>query len=1168
MRRDKKRNFITTLKKGNVPQKDFIGLIKYKYSQDQREYLLNKTPKLFSDLAYNFPIPISENEICKVEGYLSDKTSLIIELAWYFDILKKYSDKINKYLSIKEDIECTILNNKLDKCLDLLDKLDEDVCCSFFALQTELYINEIKNKSGENKELIKKFSLSNNSQKLILLLDFARLKADKKISAVLYDSAIDHHKKQYSKELKHILDYIDYKLNPVRFEDELSELTFLTYFDSDFSIIDRYNSLKNLLSIVLFEKTTQSDVKEFLKVKIKEFSKIFNDTYWEKILIIIDDSFTNISVTKNNDKYSKILDLYLSGQYNEVIEESNSLFKSQSNFSDVFILYAKSVIFSNKKITDFIDDKTKLYEILQLIVDILLKNDDYTSNRDKLLDKYYLISHFDFSAPLLEFLYDEYRFTIPKGVKYLTYLKEKAFSYNSYSLLLEKNKYLKLNSKNNVFDFVNNEIIISKNNQNSNIFFETKMKINLLIYQRKENEAILELIKFENQFGSLLEKHSFIETWHYKTSINCYFSMNNLKKVSNLIVQAYFKNLFAYDHFFDQKFIIAFDKIDEEDVFRDISIPILFELYNQPQSSIYDRIADFLINNDIKYPSEIFEINQFFEDKMLIYFLEKVCTIENIEDSPFLNSIEALEAERIKILNKLKLINEDKIEIFNAEIMSLTKAASLRKGLLQIHESRIYIDTLSIEKYLGVELPDLFDRYLNLTDIAYSSISSLKLYENIEEDGALVTFYLKELIPENELPLYLSKIDPSQDPNAVTVPVIRFIYFVDIFNAIKKEFVYSEDYGFRSFLSMRIRHGTFSNVLRSVFDKYFLISSMDSSLQDYKEINYWNKNLKVSDKSKTEIQNLLNEFSRKIDSIIELGLSWIGINNEFERNSSGIFDFYYSKAEMYILYQNRFGKIDNYEIFLEETFNSLFERLDENLSNLRDMLTNELSVSFLHALEELQENISLVVKNEDQINPIKQKIISCKTEFQLIISQITKWFNVSKNQYIEEFPIDMIVQNSLDYINSIHTGSIQNAIVKTDCSCSSNFKGKYFETFGDMLINIFDNIVSKNKDLGNQLKIDINIKQINESIEILVKNNISGSIDIDKLKIRVTNIIQNVADYKKEGIDSSFEEGSGFLKICKCIAVDLERDYYEVTPSVIKNSFEVKINFELNKLIV
>ncbi|MCG8881636.1 hypothetical protein G1L02_00400 [Tenacibaculum finnmarkense] len=1166
--KDRRRSFITNVKKNRISTNNFKANIKYSFDQEERSYILNKLPKKYSDIAYNNPLPKYEKDISKVEAYYSGESSLSVELSWYFDLLKKYSKLINEYLRIKDHIEIAILNNNIEKCFNLLDELDNKVCCSLFALQTELYINEVNNDSSANKTLLKSFQSESASSKLIVLLDFSRLRVDKNIASWQYDSLIEQHKKQYPDDLNHIIDYIDYKLNPVRYGGVLTKINFITFFDSDFSIIDRYNSLKNILSIVLFENDLESTEKKYIIERVHEFVNIFNDHYWEKLLLLVDENYNKISSSKDNINYYNIQDSYFNGNYNIVIEECNAIFKIQSNFSDLYLFYVKSLIISGKVVSDFIDNSTELYKVLQLIGDILLKNEDYISSRDKLLDKYYLINHFDFSTPLLEFLYNEFKLTRPKGIKYLTYLKGKAFRYNSYSLFKDMKKYKKLRIENNCHNLIINTLDGSQLTEKSNSFFELQLKISILLHQGKGKETIEELKKFKSQYISLIDKNNFIETWYNKTSLNCYFLVNDLEKLAKTIVHSFFKKKVAYDHFFDEKFIIAFNNLEDENVLKHIYIPILFVIYNQPQALIYDRIADFLIYNDINKPSSIFDINENFNKAMFIYFLEKVCTKENIQDSPYLNSIEELEGERIKILNQLKLISEDKINTYNAEIMLLTKEASLRKGLLQIHESRIYVDTTNIEKYLGIELPEIFDRYLEFIDIGYSAISSLNLSDIVDEESIFITFYLKEPIPENELPLYLKSKDPRTDPNAVAVPSIRFNYFLDIFNTIKEEFINSEDYGFKSFLSMRIRHGTFSNVLRGVFDKHNLISSKESSTDDYSEIEHWNKNLFIDEKPKLNIQKLLKEFSKNTDLLIERGLSWINVKNELEEKNCGVFDFNFSQDEIYILYHNRMGKIENYDLFLEETFNILYERLDESLKILRERISKELSIDFLSLLEKLQNNIYLTARKEFQTTPIKQSVISCQTDLQLTVNQVLKWFNISKNQYIEEFPIDMIVQNSLDYINSIHTDSIQNSVVKTNFKCDSNFKGKYFEIFGDMLINIFDNIVSKNKDLGHKLKIDISIVQTDNAIEIIIKNNISSSINKKMLKERVEVITQNVKNYKKEGINSSFEEGSGFLKICKCIAVDLERDVYEVEPKIKDNNFEVKINFELNKLIV
>lgn len=1167
--RDIKRNIVGKLKKGKISKEDFIGQFKYNYNEELRDYILAKVSKKYTDYAYNNPLPKDAKDIGLIQPVLSDKADVFDEIIWYFETIFKYSKEINSYIEINENIQIAILKNDLEECKNLLNKLEDEVCTSYYSLQTKLFLNELNGSSEINKELIKNIPLNNSTLKLLVLLDFSRLRMDKSVSSWQYDSTIEQHKKGYQNELKNLVDYVDFKLNPTRYEDDkITELLFIVFYDSNFSVIDRYNSLKKILPIVLFHSEINVEKVRYIYRLIDSCTKIFKDDFWNKLLITDKNYLSYNLESSDNNTYLTIEVLYFNAKYEELIKQCNLIFKNQPHFSDLYIFYVKSIILTKSKLGDFFDENSELYKILILIYDILLKKDGYTNNREKLLEKYYLICHFNFSIPILEFLFNEYRLEIPTSVKKASFLESKSFRYNSYAIFDDLESYNSLNliGDNPIFDYLTN-IDDSKKNEEFN-FFKFRLRIGFLLSKKKFDIAIEDLLQYSSKESELVLEYKFIETWINKTLIKCYFSTKDYGNVSDLITKIFFNNKIAYDHFFEQKIINSLIDLEDYNIYKNISIPNLFEIYQQSQSLVYDRIADFLIANDIDKPSEIIKIREKFDLKSLIHFLDKVCTKENIQDSPYLNSVKVLEAERIKILNFLKTINEEKLEFYNSEILKITKEASLRKGLLQIHESRIYIDTNNLEKYLAIELPEIFDRYLELTDIAYSAISSLKFNEEISEESIVVTFYFIKPIEEEELPKYLETKDPRYDSNAVTVPLIRYNYFLDIFKTIRQEFIYNEDYGFRSFLSMRIRHGTFSNVLRSVFDKYYLISSKESNKDEYKEIPYWNDKLIIQPSTKPLIQGLLKDFSRNIDALIEDGLSWINIKNSFDDNYLHIFDFNFSQGEMYALYHNRMGRIEDYDLFLQETFKVLYERLDICLAVLRRKISKELALVFLNTLEDLQANINSIAKKDDQINPIEQEIISCKTDIQLIITQMSKWFKVSENQYIEEFPLEMIFQNSLDYINSIHTNSINNAKVKMDIHCDSKFKGKYFESFGDMLINIFDNIISKNKDLGPDLIINIKAIQTKNNLEIIIKNNLSKSVNKQDLKERIKKIIQNVSDYKNAGLNSSFEEGSGFLKICKCISVDLERKDFIVVPKIIKNDFEVKINFELNQLIV
>jgi hypothetical protein len=1167
--RDLKRSIVSRIKSGKFSKEDFIGQFKYNYNNELRDYILSKVSKKYTEYGYSNPLPKEIESIASIDVILSDTSDVFDEVKWYFETLFKYYKEVNNYLHINENIQISVLNNDIDLCYDLLDELENKVCCSYYGLQTEFYINEANGKTEINKEIIKEISLDDKNTKLLIHLNFTRLRVDKTISSWQYETTLEVHKKQYNKENKGLVEYLDFKLNPTRYDEgDLTELTLIIFNDSNFSVIDRYISLKKLLPIILYNNVISKEKERKLYELIEKSTKIFNDPYWNKLLITSEEHNRYNYESDDSKKYLAIEELFFNGDYNNVIIECNIIFEKQPHFSDLYLFFTKSIIYTKMRLNDYIEKESELYKILILIYNILLKKDNYSNNRENFLEKYHLFSHFNFSIPLLEFLFNEYRLDIPESIKKTSYLESKALRYNNYRVFnnLESFKEIKFSGNNSIFDFLIKSDDL-KHYEELN-YFKFKLVIDLLIHKNEFTKAINSLFNYLEKEHIIINQNKFVETWINKNLVRCYFLNEDYSKATDKVIEIFFKERIAYDHYFDVKFIKKIIDLEDYNIYKNISIPIFFEIYYQSQTYIYDRIADFLIANDIEKPSDVIEISENFTLQSLIHFLERVCTKDNIQDSPYLNSINALESERIKILNYLKVLNLENLETYNGEILQITKEASLRKGLLQIHESRIYIDKKNVIKYLSTEVPEMYDRYLGLNDIEYSIISSLKMNEKIKKDILVDTFYFIEPIPEKELINYSKNKNPKNDNNAVIVPLFRYTYFIDIFNTIKLAFIFNEDYGFRSFLSMRIRHGTFSNVLRSVFDKHDLISSMKPNKDEYKEIDIWNEKLKVELKTKRLVQELLKDFSRSIDASIEHALSWINIKKDSDDNYMHMLDFNYSDDEMTRLYRNRLGKIMDYELFLDETFNILYERLDNCLHLLRRKISNELATTFLNKLEELQVNINKIVAKGDKIISIEQEIISCKTDIQSIITQVTKWFKISENQYIDEFPLEMIFQNSLDYINSIHTDSIENSNVTMDIQCDLKFKGKYFEYFGDMLINIFDNIVTKNRDIEKQMRIDIKVVQNSNNLEIVIKNSLSQTVNKKELKISVDNILFRVKEYKINKLNSSFEEGSGFLKICKCISVDLERKDFDVAPRIIKDSFEVSISFELNQLIV
>jgi hypothetical protein len=424
----------------------------------------------------------------------------------------------------------------------------------------------------------------------------------------------------------------------------------------------------------------------------------------------------------------------------------------------------------------------------------------------------------------------------------------------------------------------------------------------------------------------------------------------------------------------------------------------------------------------------------------------------------------------------------------------------------------------------------------------------------------------KEPLSEEELAEYNVGDKLLSDKNVVEIPELRYQYFVVLFKLLKSQFVYDEDYGFKSFLSMRIRHGTFSNVLRMVFEKHQLISSRESNSDRYRDIPHWLGKVSNSEKSR-DLQSLLHEFSLQIDTNIDRGLSWLVIRNENIQNQNGYFDFEFGDEELFNIYRNRIGRITEFKEFCEEIFLVFFERLEKRLTLIRYQISSNLTVAFVSLIDELQDRANLLKLKSNELSTLAIAINNCRTEIQATTAQIENWFRISKNRYIEEFPIQLILDTIKNYINSIYADALSMAKVTSSIDYMPNINGKYFEKFGDLFINLFDNIVRKNKDLKQNLEIGVRISVNDGELNIYVSNNLAEGTDISELLENIEIAKDKINNYKN-GTDVSYEEGSGFVKLCKSIAVDLGRQYYSIVPAYHNGRFEVSIVFETKNLFV
>ncbi|WP_026703627.1 hypothetical protein [Flavobacterium soli] len=1168
-RTDHRREKVIQIKKGKVSGGLLKSLMKYDTTMPDREYILSKLSASYTDLVYNNPLPNEDLKICQERAIINTDSNIIQELNWIFDTLIKFSIHINQFLILEKQIEIFFLLSKNAQCFDILNLLDDKVCHSVFAINIEFLLNEIDDNSLENIEILKEISEEEIEAKLFITLQLDKLRIEKKFTSWQYDAIVTQEKLNYSKDLEFV-DYINFKYDPIfqNTDERLDNIHFILGFESDFSVIDRYKSLKKVIPFIISQNELDEQAEKLFFERVSVIADIIEDPYWKKLSLLGNNSHL-YKIPSDNESFYIIQDYYFVDDYDKVKTLAKEILASDPNSSEIYLFFVKALIMTNARLGDYISENTQLYILLDLIKSILEKGKNYLFDRQRLLDYYYTIAHFKFSQPILEFLVYEYNFSTTNHIVNSSILNINPIRYNFFNAY--NTERIVQNVKPQLLKYQTYNFLFSdeKYELKGVTFFSKKMLISKEIVKGQYCEALKLLQDFSILEKQKIEDFEFIRTWTNRRFLKCYIELQQFSEFADLIVDNYFKKDFAYDHYFNEDISEVILECENEEINKNISIPILFQIYNQQQTTLYDSIANFLIANSLFLPSELFDIRLNFNNEKLIHFFEKVCTKENIEDSPYINTIEEVENERILILNYLKILNPIKTDYYNEEILKITTESSIRIGLLQIHESRIYVDTLNIFKIVENNALEVFDRYLSLTDTNLIDITSIKLNENYSKGKVNLPYYFQQLIDEQLLPFYELANNPQLDDNVVFVPQMRYVYFTTIFNTIKQLFIFDESYGFKGFLSMRIRHGTFSNVLRSVFDNHKLVSSLEANSFEYKNVRYWEEKFSdVSNSHLIQIQELLKNFSREVDRIIEEGLLWINVQSKENPSISAIFDFEFSTNDIKFIFINRMGRIKDFNEFVNVAFDILYEKLESNLVILRGKISDELTPQLVSTLELLNQSIQNITGlPQNKKNLIGSNILSCKTDIQIITTEINNWFKISYNKSIEEFPLEMILKSSLKYIDIINKNAFTKGTVKIEDNSISRFNGKYFESFGDIFINLFDNIISKNRDLGEDLLVEIDIREDQDILTILVKNNLSHNLELTELSKSVQDIINKINEYEGDS-PVAFEKGSGYLKICKSIYVGLNQKDYTIIPTFDKDSFEVTIKFNIKDLTV
>ncbi|MGT2455434.1 hypothetical protein ACU4GI_20255 [Cupriavidus basilensis] len=230
------------------------------------------------------------------------------------------------------------------------------------------------------------------------------------------------------------------------------------------------------------------------------------------------------------------------------------------------------------------------------------------------------------------------------------------------------------------------------------------------------------------------------------------------------------------------------------------SLASAFYIYAQQTGRTEKEVAlkvawkQFLETRSVARPSEMVGTQPL--SRQEVFFLSQVCKQETMELGGAFSSQMDLDRERLQICVNLAQVDQENREIYDQEIVDLTRRISIEEAVEYLESSRVFVDEIGITNWAKKNLESQFFRYID-----YLRAGMFASVRELEDKILKIATTAKNR--RVALETYLDHYDVSAES-----------LLEDIIRQLAAAFLSRPRFGLDAFLSSRVRHGSFVGYLR------------------------------------------------------------------------------------------------------------------------------------------------------------------------------------------------------------------------------------------------------------------------------------------------------------------------------------------------------------------
>lgn len=1080
-------------------------------------------PTLAKHRHFGRAISLGDNGFDGIYVRLTPHADLSKNVGWCLGVLDARIDRVRTFLDLEGEILEALLIGNTEQVLEISCTLDEKCGESIWSIGLKGALLALTGAAEEKRELLSKindFPGENRFLRTVAGLVATRYEDNATLPA--YNNFAEQKiRRGFADETLH---FLMYKIVPLNYEFAY-DFSHILNVEKNTSVVDVFSCLLDMVRYSIFT-TSPIDFRQESELIIKSFCRSFPSDMVNSLA----NDFDIETPFKFVAGEFEVLDFYTAGSYDKVCEVFESDLKLALKFT-MFEVWVKSACRTGRFVKGF------LGELMRATASIVLKDDSYESELAKML---LLCQSFGMLAWFKEF--------------HIFIVRESRFISKEVNANLDKAAvvFSGVNSPRRLSTLSGDVASIydqgmAKSFPDSAVvgLFGGKARLDELAsvgllglkvdsYRLEKYMAIrlVEQGRYPEAVGILtkltLSEDAIARNEAYKLLVTTYIAMDEVEMAVSVYVRTVMSNYGVLRIFDSQSLCESVKEIIQDS--KEIAIAITFSLHSKNINGDFDAalkfaFEQFLINNDCKSPLDLFDKESEFDTSQLYYFLEFVCTPENMKLYFYFDVPRDIEECRIEICQRL-IENNHSLEALVFEVKERTKRLVILNAAKHVESSRIYSDTSSLIN--AVNFRQLYEVFSSLRTQDFStSEDEIKLSEvmkTLEDFGTIQE-------REESLPYLHFQNLVLNEKNLVFLRLIKLI---------RDEFAFGVK-GLNGHLSTRIRHGHLPNTLRKSVADQGLVSPKVSATGGFKRNQMWCAKFSYLPEQKVNlIDKEFSEFSAKLYELInEVNDKWLQII-VYDQDIAGLDDgaldkvaiFKYSTTFIEAFYLQRFVvQRAEYSDFVKVVTAWLWRRTEYNLAHIRKRMDESLRKRFHKLLDQLEKSIFAIVGESNGWAEFSDAVATSRRKIGANIDLVIAWFNRSQGLSVPLFDSDVVI--------SIAKWSAGTSVEHEDVT-GLRFQGWTLSYFVDAMYVLLENCATKSYLAKEQLKVSASFTLADDALSIVVINNCLPVESLECSKLALDFYRESYGQEEFALKASQGEGGSGFFKIWKTFAKDLD----------------------------